>query len=428
VPEASKPAVIRSRPPADQTDRQVTSPFEEEIALGWYVQALSRRWILLLLFALLGGAAGYLVASLRPALFEAVTTLLIVPPPSAAPAQMNPATFLAILDNPSLVSKVIAETELSQTPNASVETVPRIEQPAGTNVLTIGVRSTDPKTAADVSRRLANAAIALAKKLNQEEGSSLQRQLKDQLQDAALGLATAEKELLSYQQSAQIELVKEDTDAMLAERGDLLKLTIAIESERARLAAAEREIARHKPLLSATRNPRAEEALQYAEGAGREPARDAGSVDARSLDFTNPYVNPVYQTLDFQIANSRTRLAQLEQQRRQILDVTRSGGKASAQLGELYRRKMEQARLEASLEFARKVYGDVRVRYEESRTQPFASSPQLQLVAEAIVPQQPLPRKRLQSGAIGLATGLLAAGLLALMLEGRDRLRSGQIS
>ncbi len=431
MPELSKPTPIRSREPAVQPDQPLTSPFEQELALGWYVQALWRWWRVLLVVALLGGAGGYAVASLRPIRFEGVTTLLVVPPTRTPTAQINPATFRAILENASMAAKVIADTGLSQTPQTFLENSLQIEQPAGTNVLRVRVRLQDPKTAADVSRRLANDAIALTRRLNQEEGSSLQEQLKNPLHDAALRLAAAEKELLSYQQSAQVELVKEDADAMLAERGDLLKLTIAIESERARLGAAEREIQRQKPLLSGTRIVGAEEALQHAQehARGSEPTVAVASrkanpdapvgpaADPQSLDLTNPYINPVYQTLDFQIATSRTRLAALDQQRRQVVDVKKIGGRELVELSELYRHKIELARFEMNLELAKKVHGDLQVRYEESRTQALGFSPQLQLVAEAIVPDRPVPRQRIRYSALGFVIGLLAAGTAVLVWE-----------
>ena len=432
MPESSKPTPIGSRAPAVQPDQQVTSLFEEELGLGWYMQALWRRWMLLLVVALLGGAAGYLVASLRPVLFEGVTTLLVVPPPRTPTAQINPATFRAILENASLAMKVIAETGLSQTPQTFLETALQVEQPAGTNILKVKVRLKDPKTAADASRRLANAAIALTRRLNQEEGLSLQEQLKNHLQDAALRLAAAEKELLSYQQSAQLELVKEDTDAMLAERGDLLKLTIAIESERARLAAAEREIARQKPLLSAARIVGAEEALQHAQERARaseptipvasrkrDPDATTDPADPRSLDLTNPYVNPVYQTLDFQIATSLYALGGARPAAPADCGRQEDRWKELAQLNELYRRKIELARLEMNFELAKKVHGDLRVRYEESRTQALGFSPQLQLVAEAIVPDHPLPRQRVRYLALGFVISLLGAGAAALIWEFR---------
>lgn len=454
--ELPKPTPIGSRESNVSPDHEVARALDEELALGWYAQALRHHWKAILLVALLGAAGGLAFASLSTVRFEAVATLVVLPPPRTPTAPVNPATFRPILESGSLATKVVADTGLTQTPQEFLETALEIEHPAGTNILKVKVRLADPKAAADASRRIANGAIELTRRLNQEEGSSLQGRLKSHLEEAAQRRATAEKELLSYQQSAQLELLKVDSDAQIEERRDLLRLTIAIETEKARLAAAEKEIARQTPLLSAPRSVGAEEALRRAGAksnvapAGAKPEVPAtgakpdvppkgakpdilstgtksgvppmAAADYQTLDLTNPYINPVYQTLDFQIATSRTGLAALEQQRRQLVDVRKIGGQELSRLSELYRGRIELARRETNLELANKVYSDLLVRYEESRTEALGFSPQLQLVDDAIVPDRPMPRKRLQSAALGFLTGLLGGGLIALMLEGRKRL------
>ena len=291
--ELPKPTPDGSRESTVQRNQEVAGSLDEELALGWYVRALRRRWKTILLVALLGTAAGYALASSRPILYEGVTALLVVPPPRTPTAQINPSTFRAVLENGSLAARVIADTGLGLTPQTFLDTALEIEQPVGTNVLRVKVRLANPSQAADASRRLAGGAIALTRRLNQEEGSSLQDQLKNHLQEAEQRRASAENELLRYQQSAQVELG---------------------------------------------------------------------------------------------------------------------------------RRKIELARLETNVELARKVYSDLLVRYEESRAQALGFSPQLQVADEAIVPDRPMPRHRLRSGAIGFLSGLLGAGLIALMLEGRNRL------
>lgn len=309
-----KPTPVGSRESTRPSNQEVATSLDQELDVGWYVQALWRRRKVILLITLLGAVAGYSVASLRPVLFEGVTTLLVVPPPTRSTAQVNllpderlmalrAPTFRAVLENASLAAKVIADTGLSLTPQRFLDDALEIEQPAGTSVLRVKVRLADPRLAADASRRLANAAITLTRRLNQEEGSSMQEQFKNHLQEAEQRRASAENELLRYQQSAF---------------------------------------------------------------SGKDP-----------------------------------------------------GGPS-----DLSRRKIELARLERNVELTRKVHSDLLVRYEESRTQALGFSPQLQLVDEAIVPDLPMPRRRLQSSAIGFLTGLFGAGLAALMLEGRNRLSS----
>ena len=298
-------------------------------------------------------------------------------------------------------------------------------------MIRVRVRLSDPKLAADASRRLSLKAIDLTRTLNDREGTTVQAQLKEHLTSATARLADAEKTLLGFQQRAQIELLKEDTNAMLEERGDLLKLAIEIESEKSRLAASEQEIKRQDRVLSVGRSIGAEQAMRR--GAAARPAADGGansasadaSANPEALDLTNPFVNPVYQTLDFQIATSRTRLAALEQQRRQLVDVRKLGGDTFSRLSELYGRQMELARLQTAFDLAKKVHTDLSVRYEESRTTVLGNSPLLQMVDAALPPDRAVSRRRGLLTGFGLAAGLLAASLVVLMRDGLARGDSG---
>ena len=369
--------------------------------------------------ALFGAVVGIAVTYRSPTLYEAVTTLLVVPSQKAPILQINPATFQAILVNGSLAQQIIDELELSKpphhlTPQLFLERALNVDQVTGTNIVRVRVALRNPGLAAEASRRLAQKAIVLTEELNQLEVTSAQEQLKSRLADASARMDTAEKELLGYQKRAQVELLKEDTQAMLEERGDLLKLTISIESEKARLQAAELEIKRQEKVLSVSRAIGSEEALRRTDGT------------TEVLDATNPFINPVYQSLDFQIASSRARLAGLEQQRHQLVDVRKLGGEELSRLSELYSRQFELARLQASFDLAKKIHSDLVVRYEEAKSQAGSNSPQLQLIDKAVSPDRPIPAGRLRSLLLGLIAGALAAGLAALWLEGRQMRNSGK--
>jgi uncharacterized protein involved in exopolysaccharide biosynthesis len=126
----------------------------------------------------------------------------------------------------------------------------------------------------------------------------------------------------------------------------------------------------------------------------------------------------VYQTLTFQIATSRARLALLERQRHELVDVKKLGGPESQQLRELYARQMELERRQTTYDLARKVYSDLSMRYDESRTEVLGTTPQLQVIDEAVLPDRPLPRKRLQTILLGLVVGFLLAALASIVLDG----------
>jgi succinoglycan biosynthesis transport protein ExoP len=432
----------------DDTARPPDSPEEEIIYLDWYVRAIQRRWLLIFAGAILGGVIAFSYASSRPLRYEGVTTLLVVPPSEPNGTQINPATFRAIVENASLVAQVIAELKLGEgehafTPHRFLDEALIVEEVRGTNIVRIRVTLYDRNTAADASRRLASKAIELTQSISQQDGAAIQGQMKEHLADAETRRATAEKELLTYKQGAQVDLMKEDADAQLKERGDLLRLVVDIEAEQARLAAALTEIKRQQPLLTATRMPAAEEAMQRSDAdataerekaardraaargdelKGRKPApAGTGEVNTQHLDLSNPYVNPVYQTLDYQIATTRTRIAALQKERDELIDVKKIGGKELSQLSELYKRQIEQARLQASFDLATRVYGDLVVRYEQSRTQPLGNTAQLQVIDNALPPDRPVSRWRLQYALFGVVAGLVITVMLSLLWETRSR-------
>ena len=407
---------------------------EDDLGPAWYVVALQRWWVLLVIAALVGGVIAYWYASRRPLRYQGVTTLLVVPPSQPGGAQLNPATFQAIVENRTLASQVIDELNLQNTltPQGFVEGALAVEEIRGTNIVKVKVTLADPKLAAEASRRLADKAILLAQQITQQGGASVQEQLQRHLTEAAGRMQKAERALLEYKERAQVDLIKEVADAQLKERADLLPLMIDIEAERARLSAAENEIKRQPPVLQMARLPAAEDALRQVQSLPNskraadttaKPERSPGEreVDTQQLDLTNPFVNPVYQTLDFQIATTRTRIAALEKQRDEVINVRKLGGNELTQLAELYRREIHQARLQANYDLAMKVHGDLALRYEQSRTAPVGNTSQLQVVDRAFPPDGPVARKRVQNGVLGAGMGLVGSALIALLWEGRKR-------
>jgi uncharacterized protein involved in exopolysaccharide biosynthesis len=405
----------------------------------------------------LGVIAGIGIALAQPILYEGVTTLMVTPPSArSSTPNFTAATLRALIENVGLVTETIAETGLSKppysfTPQTFLEEALGVEEVRNTNLVRVKVRVEDANLAATASRVLARKAIALNRRLGQDEGSAIQEQLKTHLDQAADRLKTAEEQLLRFQKAAQVDLLKEDANAMLDERGDLLKLTIQIESEKARLAAAEQEISKQERVLSVGRAIGAEAALRrtladqekpapppqpgaapgtaaegrqerdIAKGLPRRDTTATTSIDAGadSVDLTNPFINPVYQTLDFTIATSRARLAALERERRELVDVRKLGGEELQKLSELYSRQIELGRLQNAHDVAKRVYSDLLVRYEQSRTEALGNASQVQLVDEAAPPEKPLSRKRGQGAALGLVAGLFASALIALVLESR---------
>ena len=446
--------------------------FEDELDFGRHLRIFTRHPLLLLSGALLGTLGGLLLSTTRPVRYEAVTALIAHLPLRPGGGGVDRATLRAFIQNQTLATEVLQELELNRpphdlTPQRFTDEALSVEEPAGTNLFNVRVQLTDPEVAAEASRRLARKAVALNKQVASDAGAVLRNELKPHLDEAAVRLKTTAAQLVSYQREAQIELLQADSEALVDERGELFRLRLDIEGEKARVAAAEKELRGRSPVLSAERSPRAEEALRRAGAVGaeqprtrtgaddeprgrREPRRPAargqltppesgkptaapetaargierGTVDPDSLDLSNPLVNPVYQTLEFQLATSRTRLAALERHHAEL--ARKAGGPALKELTSLYHRQVELSRRQNDYDIAEQVFEDISLRYEKTRTDLLGASAYLQIIDEAVRPDRPIPNRRIQTVALGLLCGFLLGAAGALILEsgaasGRDR-------
>jgi uncharacterized protein involved in exopolysaccharide biosynthesis len=399
---------------------------EDEIDFSRYFRVFTRHWMLLVVASIVGGALGFAVSRTKPVLYEGVTTLLVLPPSKVDVRTASTANFRALLENLSHSLQVITELGLdkppfSMTPQRFHDEALQVEEIPGTNVVKLRVRLTDPTLAMEASKRLAQKAVSLNAEVSRREGSSIRDLLKVHLDESSEQLKAAETQLLEYQRTAQVDLLQRDTDAMMREREDLLRLTLDIESEKARLKTAEAEISKQQRTLSVGRSVLSAEALRRAAEADRPNPANADIGDAQRLDLSDSLLNPVYQTLEFQIASSRARLAGLQQQRRELVEVKKLGGRELKELSELYSRQIHLARLQTNYDLAMRVYSDVRVRYEQTRSEGVGSSAVLQIVDEAIPPDRPLSRQGAKSTAVGLVAGFMVAAAAALALDSAGR-------
>jgi polysaccharide biosynthesis transport protein len=417
--------IVRPLAARDQAPPFEEPIFEGEIDLGSYTRTLLRQWKLLLTGAMVGLLMGATVASLRPTLYEASSTILL----GNATAPGSGPTARALLANHSLAARMLTEVGLDQppaswTPHRFVAEALQIEEVAGTALVRVKVKLPDPIRAAEASKVLSREAVDLNRQIATEQSTAVGAEISRHLSESSQRLETAEQALLAYRNEAQMDVLRTDADAKLEERGTLLRLLIDIETEKARLAAAEQEIQKHDRVLPAARAVRSEDSLRRAAKSGQGAQGTAsGLADPDVLDLSEPFMNPVYQTLAFQISTSRTRLAGLERQRSELA-ARKVGDTQFAELSELNRRELQLARLEGSYDLARSVHDDLALRFEQSRTASVINMVQLQLVDGAVPPDRPLSKKRIQSAGLGLVAGLLGAIALVIawgMIQGSGR-------
>jgi uncharacterized protein involved in exopolysaccharide biosynthesis len=383
--------------PIDRLDREVSVEFDD------YLDALWRaRWpIAVVLGAAMAVAIVY--SLLQPRLYEASSTVSIAQSKIGVGEQGPPiqvATYRPLFENRALAIKLIDEFNLDAPPHqltasTFLSRALSVDEIRGTSLARVRVTLRDPQLAAAVATRLTLEAVAQSRRINSDEAVQVRNVLKDQLDEAKSRLDMAQQKLHDYRRTAQVELLRKDVDALLDGRGRLLTLQVDIEAERARLERAERELAARDPVDTLTRSIDSTPPLL-------EAARSQGAApsDVLGLQLKSESANPVFQELDAEVAMSRATLAGLERERRQLLGNQRSETDQRATMALLYEREAELKRLELERDLAEKLYVEVANRYEGARLQVAGRSAQLQIIDEALPPDQPRSRGTVRNAAI----------------------------
>ena len=124
MPEANRPPTVVAGP-RDVSPAPLPSPqddiLEDEIDFSRYFRVFARHWMLLVVFALVGAAAGFAFSRTKPVLYEGVTTVLVLPPAKVDVRTASTANFRALLENLTHSLQVI--TELGLDPESVVDHV-----------------------------------------------------------------------------------------------------------------------------------------------------------------------------------------------------------------------------------------------------------------------------------------------------------------
>jgi len=326
------------------------------------------------------------------------------------------ATLRPLLESKNVAAKVIQALRLDQPPRrVSASTffsdVATVEQVRDSPMLTLTVELDDPALAASAANLIAEQAVALSRAVSEGEGVRARNDLDQQKEDAKARMEQAVEALRKFQEASQIELVRKDVESMLVQRGELLPLLIRIETEKAKLAAAEKELAVRDRIGTVKRTIDSDPVLMES---ARKPADSNGSR-LIGLETKNEFVNPVYESLDSQIATIRTTLAELERKRIQIVDIRKLDAPQTALLTKVYALEGELTRLTVERDLVTAVYRQVATAYETARTQVAARSAQLQIIDKAVASDQPVSRHVARNAAAGLTVGLVFASLGALL-------------
>lgn len=334
---------------------------------------------------------------------------------TGSPTAITTAAYRPILESQNLASRIIREFGLDQrrfSATGFFGNVVDIEEVRNSTVFILKAALDDPDLAARVANRTAELAIEQSRLLNEDEAARSRDNLKAQFDDAQARMQQAEAKVLTFRNASQLELLRKDVDAALEQRGGLLRLLVQIESEKAKLAKAEQELAGRRRLDTVKRSIDSDPALM-------ESARTTAprSGDLLGLQIQDESINKVYEEVDSEIAKSRSTLAASERQKDQLVNVRKLDAPQLALLARLYNVESEFSRLQIELDLARKVYQDVATAYETARLQVAGRSAELRLVEAALPPDRPLSRNIMRNAVIAFVVGLMMSAFFVLAYD-----------
>jgi polysaccharide biosynthesis transport protein len=401
--------------------RSVEASSAEEANLVKHLLVLWRYRFLVVAGTLLCGLAAFVWGEVTPPTYEATARLIVSAPKMGAANETAPAvnvgTFRSLVENQSLGARIVEEFGLHKppheiTPDIFITRCVKVEGIRDTDVIVVKVRLWDKQLAARAANRLAEAATQLAQQLSGEEVVTARDIIRAQLDQSRVRLEQAETRLEAFRRTAQIDLLRKDVDALLSLRGTLLGLVVEIQAERARLSQAESLLAQRSRIETLKRSidtdPAAMEVM-------RKNAGDSGSV--LPLQLRSESLNQVYENLDQVIATSRTKLAGLEKQKTELIDVRKLDADQQVKLSLLYQREMELARLQTEYDLAKTVYVDVSTRYEQARLQVAGRSAELKVMDPALPPDRPVSPRVLRQTAVALVVGFMAMVMGVLLFH-----------
>ena len=454
-PGVPRPSASRDEPPAPG----------DEIDLLAYAGVAWRYRYVLVAVALVVGIVTYAINRSIAPTYEVVFRLMVTQANlGAEPVRdVNVVPFRELVTSPMLAAGLLDEFNLRSepyrlTPQRFLASHVAVDVIRDSTIISVAVRLNDRGLVLKLAQRYSERVVELAQRLN-VEGAGYTTQRIQQERDAALkNLATSEAALEEFRRGAQIELVRSDVDAMLLRRPEALDLTVEIQGELARVRQAETELARHDRVRSVRRSvdtfpaaaakPETRRADPSTPREAPRPEKPAGSKepdqgrqqkdgspaprpdapeppdrprvpalvppDTPGADLTirsellDPYVNPVYEALERDLAAARSRLASLQERRRELVSRLQLDAPSAQKLNRLYHLESGITKLTRENEVARSAYVEAANKYEEARLQTAMRAPRLQILDAPLPPDGAVAPRALRN--------TLAAILIALTM------------
>jgi uncharacterized protein involved in exopolysaccharide biosynthesis len=398
---------------ADRTlsavERPAAALTDEAPPLSAYFPLVARH---LRLVAAVTLAAAVITAALvwnTPLTYRAAARLLVTPArsPNFGPADM-PAALASVrllLEGQQLAQHVVSAHGLDKPPlNLTVADLRRgvmtVQLLRDTHVIEVAITLPDARQAADVVNKTTRQAVAWWRTLADGQSETTKEALTTQLEASRQQLEKADEALRGFIHANRPEIAKAQATEYLEFRRKLEDVDRELAAERARQNALEKELA-------------AEERIRDAPTSKRPQIQGGYLLRDEAL---NPYMNPVYEELSREASLSRAKLAALERQRQDLAALVKTDG-TSSPVERYYTLNLAHERLQGDQGLAKTTFEATASTFSQANLQALVRTAGLQVLDEALVPGEPLPRYRLQkiAGAAGLA--FIMASLLSITLE-----------
>ncbi len=397
-------------------------PVDDEIDLRAYLEVLWRgRWVVAAVT--LGAALAALAASqflVRP-VYEASVLLLVEaprpradasqPPPPVEAVSLNPVAFKQIVESPPFQALLEEKDAASQEAEGEPPSRVSARVIAQTNLLELTVESADAREAATRANQAAGLLLREAERVNQERMNRALALLEQQIASARANLDEAIGRLQEFtRRGPSVEQLQNEQWSKLnliaSYQQRLAELRVRIATERTALESLTSDLARQPRTVALKK------ALSPEGAALSQVLQNLGATAGPFLNFEDQQLNPVYVTLQEQMAIRQANLAALEAERNELEQAAeRLAAEVQALTSDLVKLRAEQQELTWQAELARRNYEQAVTQLEAQRAA-LASrlgESTLTLVRPAVAPDRPSRPRPLLNATV--------AGFLGLMVS-----------
>lgn len=390
------------------SDAIATADVRRQLMLLW------THRVMILIVALMFGAAGAVFSLARTRQFESSATVSVSAFRLAdqTPGRVAPEAFVPLMTTPAVAAQVVQELNLDGVSvDELLKVIVTVRGVPDSSFIKVVARMDDANKAAAVANSFAAHAVTAATRASQLDVDAVHDELRRMLDEATVRLRAAEKAYDDYRVTARVEMLQREVDTLVSQRGQLMDVIVELQGQRARLVRLEGDLASRDRVTSLRQGVVDDPALS-------EVARNtpAAPRELLNLQMTRETANAVFANLDEEAVRTRAHIAFLEQQQARLAAAAGVDGAQLTKLTQLYERQSVLEALDSERRLARKSYENVADKFQGSRLAAIGRTPHLLVVDPAIAPESALGRYLVRNTLLGLAVGILL-GCVGVMVR-----------